>query len=176
MKREKNGDIFKFPLSNGTFAYGKIVEYYCRIFNFYDQGNSDFTAIIKNTFLFDLMISAGTLKLDEFEKIGEAKCPDNEFKSLNPLYRYHEGKFFIVYPGDPNEKNVNRKECLGLALSCIHNLRSIQKLLMSYFDNKLTINLLRCGPLREDYDIVKYESMDIMERYYMKPEDFLIKI
>ena len=175
MKRAKTGDIFRFPLGDGRFGYGKCVWFYERIYDLVDGGNTNADEVAKVPYAFSIAISKGNMLRDLIERIGNTPTNEAEILEVGPFYKFtpERREFRLQFPARNEYPIATHSACIGLVESVSYEFEQMVEILKYHVDQTISWGSLCGGPLRADFNIFKYHENRPNARVGKKPEDYL---
>ena len=137
--RKKEGQIFRVPLSGGSFGYGQVMPVSGSVFfDYTDDGtNTDPNFVIRQPILFDIGVDDYVIKDQIWEVI--AILPVNpEFMEINrKAFTYsRDTNSYFIWPGNAPKFEVTPEDIKGIEMIASWDHRSVEQRLLDYFENR----------------------------------------
>jgi hypothetical protein len=130
-RKYRPGGFLRIPLSDGSFGYGRLLEYLYIAFYRYRtlSPDSDLSRIASAPVLFKTMVRQ--LALDEWELLGWEELEDH---LKQPLIRFMQDvadfRLCTIFDTAGNERVVEPQECVGLERAIVWEKESIEERLL----------------------------------------------
>jgi Immunity protein 26 len=134
------GSIFKIPLENQRFAYGRILDEQIAVYDFINPINKDdpdLELITQQPVLFYVFIYHSVITEGYFEIIGFIKLTQEEIEKIPPYFNQDSINInaCVIFYQDARVPayKANAQDCIGLENACLYDFKDIKKRIEDYY-------------------------------------------
>ncbi len=136
--REKPGQVFRVPLSNGMYGYGQLIDPDSVFFDYKDNGeNTDLSFVLTQPIIFCVTVDSYAIK-DQLWKVIDVLPMNSEFKKLNSNgFNYDLLKnIYYIWEKGVSPTPTSPKDIKDLEMITSWKPLSVEQRLLDYFEGR----------------------------------------
>ena len=138
------GSIFKIPLENQKFAYGRILDEQIAVYDFINPCNEndpEIELIIQQPILFYMFIYESVITEEHFDIVGFIKLIKEEVEKIPPYFNQDSINIdnCVIFYQDARVPpyKASAQDCIGLESAVIYDFKDVKKRIEDFYaDNK----------------------------------------